>query len=353
MLFRNLQALFTPIFKGFMAGFLACAFAFIWIVKDRVATDDIPIIQEFSEMFREGISGLGLLDPSAIDYFYGSDPAGRVVTRQEITSGFGPDGSISNSDAPLHIRSYWSREKIMQKCRDAGFSRGKLKGAGRILDYIEKHRSIAYRNMQMTNIPVSIKLAQAILESGAGRSQLAKATNNHFGIKAIAGKQARAKIKARRYNELSDREFLYRSPAVGAYNFHDDNRYDRFEVYNSVGDSYQRHNQLLTKKCRTGNKGCYSWIWEKYQVGRDYDIREMARLYQSSSGIAPKTFFNGYTVVPYYAAAAAGLKMAGYATSATYHKKLFYLIETYELWQFDIDLIRALETGRTTAAPLD
>ena len=31
--------------------------------------------------------------------------------------------------------------------------------------------------------------------------------------------------------------------------------------------------------------------------------------------------------------------MSGYATSATYHKKLFYLIETYELWRFDLDLI--------------
>jgi flagellum-specific peptidoglycan hydrolase FlgJ len=69
----------------------------------------------------------------------------------------------------------------------------------------------------------------------------------------------------------------------------------------------------------------------------------MAALYEPSSGIAAKEFFNGQTVVPYYAAAAAGLKMAGYATSPTYHKKLFYLIETYELWQFDIDLIRALE----------
>jgi hypothetical protein len=69
----------------------------------------------------------------------------------------------------------------------------------------------------------------------------------------------------------------------------------------------------------------------------------MAELYRRSSGIAAEDFFSGRTVVPYYAAAAAGLKMAGYATSPTYHQKLFYLIETYELWQFDIDLIQALE----------
>lgn len=341
-----LDALFTPIFKGFMAGFLVCAFAFIWVTKDKVPMDDIPIIQEFSNVFREGIASLGLLDPGTIDYFYRSDPAGRQALATENAALNTPVGSSSSPTSPLHIRSYWHRENILQKFKDAGYSRGKIKAAGRILDYIEQHRLLAYQNMRATNIPVSIKLAQAILESKAGRSSLAKATNNHFGIKALAGKSAREKIRARRYADLSNEEFVYRRPAVGAYNFHDDHRYDRFEVYNTVGDSYERHNQLLSKNCQPGKKGCYSWIWSKYQVGKDYDISQMANLYQRSSGIAPEEFFNGHTVVPYYAAAAAGLKMAGYATSPTYHKKLFFLIETYELWQFDIDLIRALEENR-------
>lgn len=342
-LLNVLESLFTPVFKGFMAGFLVCAFAFIWVTKDRVPLDDIPIIQEFSNVFREGIASFGFLDPEIIQHFYQSDPANRQLLTTENTPIFTPAGSSNSPASPLHIRSYWHRENIIQKFKKAGHSRGKIKAAGRILDYIEQHRNLAFRNMRATNIPVSIKLAQAILESKAGRSSLAKATNNHFGIKAPAGKAAREKIRARRYAELSDDEFVYRQPAIGAYNFHDDHRYDRFEVYASVGDSYQRHNQLLTRKCQSGNKGCYSWIWNTYQVGKDHDISPMAELYQRSSGIAAGDFFNGRTVVPYYAAAAAGLKMAGYATSPTYHKKLFYLIETYELWQFDIDLIQALE----------
>lgn len=308
--------------------------------------DDIPIIQEFSDVFQQGIASFGLLDPSMIDHFYQSDPASRQYLSSENTPVITPAGSTFSSTSPLHIRSYWHRENILQKFKAAGYSRGKIKAAGRILDYIELHRDIAFSNMRATNIPVSIKLAQAILESSAGRSSLARATNNHFGIKAIAGKSAREKIRARRYKELSNEEFLFKRPAVGAYNFHDDNRYDRFEVYETVGDSYRRHNQLLTKNCQSGKKGCYTWIWSTYQVGKDYDISSMANRYQPSSGIAPEDFFNGHTVVPYYAAAAAGLKMAGYATSPTYHKKLFYLIETYELWQFDIDLIRALEQDK-------
>ena len=33
------------------------------------------------------------------------------------------------------------------------------------------------------NIPASITLAQGLLESGAGRSELTRKGNNHFGIK--------------------------------------------------------------------------------------------------------------------------------------------------------------------------
>lgn len=322
-----------------MAGFLACAFAFIWFLKDRVPTDGLPIIQEFSEVYHQGIASVSFPGGGAIDRFYGAAPTERSTLTPTNTP------TLSTAPAsPLRVRSFWHREDILAKLKKAGFSRGKRRAAGRILDYIEQHRIIALQSMRDTDIPVSIKLAQGILESGAGSSKLAKATNNHFGIKAPAGKSARKKIKARRYRELSDKEFVYRRPAIGAYNFHDDHRYDRFEVYATVGDSYERHNQLLKRDCRAGRKGCYSWIWEEYRVGRDYDITSMADKHFRSSGIAPEDFFNGRTVVPYYAAAAAGLKMAGYATSPTYHKKLFFLIETYELWRFDMDLIRALDS---------
>ena len=50
-------------------------------------------------------------------------------------------------------------------------------------DYIKKYRSVAVDEMKHYRIPASITLAQGLLESGAGRSQLARKSNNHFGIK--------------------------------------------------------------------------------------------------------------------------------------------------------------------------
>ena len=55
------------------------------------------------------------------------------------------------------------------------------------LQYIKKYAPIAVFEMHKYNIPASITLAQGILESGNGRSQLASKSNNHFGIKCHVG----------------------------------------------------------------------------------------------------------------------------------------------------------------------
>ena len=47
-----------------------------------------------------------------------------------------------------------------------------------VLDYIEKYNRIAMREMQEYKIPASITLAQGLLESGNGKSELAKKSNN-------------------------------------------------------------------------------------------------------------------------------------------------------------------------------
>ena len=53
--------------------------------------------------------------------------------------------------------------------------------------YIEKYKVTAVKKMLEHGIPASITLAQGILESGAGQSDLAKDANNHFGIKCHKG----------------------------------------------------------------------------------------------------------------------------------------------------------------------
>ncbi|MBK8505580.1 MAG: glucosaminidase domain-containing protein [Saprospiraceae bacterium] len=52
-----------------------------------------------------------------------------------------------------------------------------------ISGFIERYKEIAIEEMHRTGIPASVKLAQAILESDAGKSDLATNSNNHFGIK--------------------------------------------------------------------------------------------------------------------------------------------------------------------------
>ena len=50
-------------------------------------------------------------------------------------------------------------------------------------DYINTYKQLAIDEMQRTGVPASIKLAQGIHETEAGRSDLVLKSNNHFGIK--------------------------------------------------------------------------------------------------------------------------------------------------------------------------
>ena len=51
------------------------------------------------------------------------------------------------------------------------------------LIYIDQYKDIAIKEMKRTGIPASITLAQGIVESNSGESNLALNFNNHFGIK--------------------------------------------------------------------------------------------------------------------------------------------------------------------------
>ena len=53
----------------------------------------------------------------------------------------------------------------------------------RYVDYIDKYKDLAIEQMKEHKIPASITLAQGLLESGAGMSEPARKSNNHFGIK--------------------------------------------------------------------------------------------------------------------------------------------------------------------------
>ena len=89
-----------------------------------------------------------------------------------------------------------------------------------IIQYINAYKLLAVQEMQRTGVPASIKLAQGILETEAGTSDLVKRSNNHFGIKC-------------KTNWEGDRVY------------HDDDaRGECFRAYASAADSYRDHSDF-------------------------------------------------------------------------------------------------------------
>lgn len=141
------------------------------------------------------------------------------------------------------------------------------------LEYIDQYSGIAVDEMEAYGIPASITMAQGLLESGAGRSQLTKESNNHFGIKC-------------------------RKDWKGERVYHDDDQKGEcFRKYKSAKESYEDHSQFLKRNPR------------------------YASLFQLQ-----KTDYKGW---------ARGLKKAGYATDPKYADRLIDIIETYELQNLD------------------
>ncbi len=141
------------------------------------------------------------------------------------------------------------------------------------MDYINHYKGIAIEKMIEHGIPASITLAQGILESGNGRSELASKANNHFGIKCHKGWK-------------------------GKKVYHDDDkRNECFRKYNNPEGSFEDHSIFLT------TRGRYAFL---------FDFKK-----------------------DNYKAWAKGLKKAGYATDKKYPSKLISFIETYHLYQYD------------------
>jgi flagellum-specific peptidoglycan hydrolase FlgJ len=143
--------------------------------------------------------------------------------------------------------------------------------------YISNFQEIAKNNMKEHGIPASITLAQGILESGAGKSKLAQTANNHFGIKCHTGWTGES-IK-----------------------HDDDTTQECFRKYNHPSESYRDHSLFLTSRSRYAN------------------------LFKLDKGD--------------YESWAEGLKAAGYATDKKYPDKLIELIERFELYKYDNEVL--------------
>jgi LysM repeat protein len=139
-------------------------------------------------------------------------------------------------------------------------------------EYVLQWKATAIQQMALYKIPASITLAQGILESGSGNSQLARVGNNHFGIKCHGW----------------EGKTMYMD---------DDEKGECFRVYDSAEDSYKDHSEFLTVNKR------YNALFEL----KSDDYKSWAK----------------------------GLKEAGYATSKTYAEALIGIIEELNLHELD------------------
>jgi LysM repeat protein len=141
-------------------------------------------------------------------------------------------------------------------------------------EYIQQYKDIAIREMKRMGIPAAITLAQGILETENGNSDLVKKSNNHFGIKC-------------------------KDSWTGARVYHDDDESGEcFRSYETAEESYRDHSNYLRSS-------------KRYELLFRLDA----------------TDYKGW---------AYGIKRAGYATNPHYPQILIRNIEQYDLQQYTL-----------------
>lgn len=151
---------------------------------------------------------------------------------------------------------------------------GRTEKVRRQLAYVDAYGDLAVAEQKSYGIPVSITLAQGLLESNAGDSRLAQLNQNHFGIKCFSKTCGKGHCR----------------------NFEDDHHKDFFRIYGSVSESFRAHSKLL-----------------------------QANRYKALHKLDPNDY-KGW---------AEGLQKAGYATDPAYAKKLIAIIEQLQLYKLD------------------
>ena len=160
---------------------------------------------------------------------------------------------------------------------------------GKNAAYAAQYAEEAKEQMRRYGIPASVILAQAILESSNGQSQLSRECNNHFGIKATAS-------------------WLKNGGEYGVYT--DDRPNEKFCKYKSVGDSYEHHSQFLKQNKRYAQ--CFTLSPDDYK---------------------------GWTK---------GIEKVGYATGGGYAASLQRIIEANGLDKYDREVMAEMRAeGRS------
>ncbi len=193
--------------------------------------------------------------------------APQAPQRSQPTSSIVLPGGTAGNTAPAIDPGFAQRNQLSS--REAASKLDKCR------DYVERFSPVAVAEQQKFGIPASVILAQGLLETNAGESQLARKANNHFGVKCFSKRCAKGHCM----------------------NHSDDSHKDFFVRYGNAWASYRAHSQFLKNSRR------YNHL---FQLGHN-DYRAWAR----------------------------GLAKAGYATDRQYGEKLIALIQNMNLTKFD------------------
>ena len=151
--------------------------------------------------------------------------------------------------------------------------------------YAEKYAAEAMEQMKRYGIPASVTLAQGILESSNGQSELSQLGNNHFGVKASGS-------------------WLKNGGDYLVYT--DDKPNEKFCKYATVGDSYEHHSKILKNSSRYSQ--CFKLSPDDYK---------------------------GW---------AKGIERGGYATNGGYAASLQKIIEANGLQKYDQQVMKEMRT---------
>ena len=149
--------------------------------------------------------------------------------------------------------------------------------------YAERYAVEAMEQMKRYGIPASVTLAQGILESRNGQSELSQLGNNHFGVKA-------------------SKSWLKNGGDYLVYT--DDKPNEKFCKYATVGDSYEHHSKILKNSSRYSQ--CFKLSPDDYE---------------------------GWTK---------GIERGGYATNGGYAASLQKIIEINGLQKYDQQVMREM-----------
>lgn len=141
-------------------------------------------------------------------------------------------------------------------------------------EYVQKYKDLAIEEMKRSGVPAAITLAQGLLETENGNSDLLLKSNNHFGIKCKSNWTAET------------------------VSHDDDAPGECFRKYSCAEDSYRDHSDFLKNSSR------YAFLFD----------------------IDPTDYKDW----------AYGLRKAGYATNPRYPDILIKNIETYNLEQYTL-----------------